>query len=67
MQISVFVSTSENVENKIDTSLFVVRSNLDIVRFIEVHSVPAVGEHLTAEYYVDQVISDSVEDSSISR
>ena len=30
--------------------------NLDNVRFIKVNSMPALGEHLTAKYYVDKAI-----------
>ena len=30
--------------------------NLDNVRFVKVNSMPAVGEHLTAKYYVDKAI-----------
>ena len=30
--------------------------NHDNVRFVKVNSLPAVGEHLTAEYYVDNAI-----------
>ena len=31
--------------------------NLDDVRFVKVNSMPAVREHLTPKFYVDQVIS----------
>ena len=36
--------------------------NLDNVRFVKVNSMPAVGEHLTAKYYVDNAISDKEAD-----
>ena len=38
--------------------------NLDNVRFVKVNSLPAVGEHLTAEYYADHVIIHRVNESS---
>ena len=41
--------------------------NLDNVRFVKVNSMPAVGEHLTAKYYVDTAISNSVDESSLLR
>ena len=37
------------------------------VRFVKVNSRPAVGEHLTSKYYVDQIFSNSVEKSSFLR
>ena len=40
---------------------------LDNFRFVEVNSVPPVGEHLTANHYVDQAISNSVDDSTLVR
>ena len=39
--------------------------NLDNVRFVKVNSKPAVGEHLTANYYVGNAIPDSVDVSSL--
>ena len=39
--------------------------NLDNVRFINVDSMPAVGEHLTAKYYVYHAIFHSVNESSL--
>ena len=39
--------------------------NLDNVRFIKVNSMPAVGEPLTAKYFVDNAISHSVDESSL--
>ena len=39
--------------------------SFDNVRFIKVNSMPAVGEHLTAKYYVDQAIFNSVEEFSL--
>ena len=41
--------------------------NLDNVRFVKVNSMPAVGEHLTAKYYVDNAISDRVNEQSLLR
>ena len=41
--------------------------NLDNVRFVKVNSMPAVGEHLTAKYYVDNAISNSVDEVSLLR
>ena len=41
--------------------------NLDNVRFVKVNSMPAVGEHLTAKYYVDNVISNRVNEKSLLR
>ena len=41
--------------------------NLDNVRFVKVNSMPAVGEHLTAKYYVDNAISDGVNEQSLLR
>ena len=41
--------------------------NLDNVRFVKVNSMPAVGEHLTAKYYVDKTISDRVNEQSLLR
>ena len=41
--------------------------NLHSVRFIKVNSMPAVGEHLSAKYYVDYAISNSVDESTLLR
>ena len=41
--------------------------NVENVRFINVYSMPAVGEHLAAKYYVDYAISNSVDESSLLR
>ena len=41
--------------------------NLDNVRFVKVNSMPAVGEHLTAKFYVDTATSNSVDESSLLR
>ena len=38
--------------------------NLDNVRFIEVNSMSAVPEHLTPRNYVDNAISNSVDEPS---
>ena len=37
--------------------------NLDKVGFVRITSIPAVGEPLTAKFYVDTAISNSVEES----
>ena len=39
--------------------------NLGLVRFTKVNSMPPVGEHLTAKYYVDHAISYSVDELSL--
>ena len=41
--------------------------NLDNVRFVKENSMPAVRKHLTPEFYVDNVISYSVGESSLLR
>ena len=41
--------------------------NVDNVRFIQVNSMPAVREHLTPKYYVDQVISYWLDKISLLR
>ena len=41
--------------------------NLDNVRFVKVNSMPAVGEHLTAKYYVDNALSKAIDESSLLR
>ena len=41
--------------------------NLDIVRFVKVNSMPAVGERLTAKYFVDNAISKAIDESSLLR
>ena len=41
--------------------------NLENVRFVKVNSMPAVGEHLTAKYYVDNAISKAIDESSLLR
>ena len=41
--------------------------NLDNVRFVKVNSMPTVGEHLTAKYYVDNAISNRVNEQSLLR
>ena len=40
---------------------------LDNVRFIKVHPFPTLEEHLTPKIYVDQAISDGVDESSFLR
>ena len=42
-----------------------IDENLDNVRFVKVNSIPAVAEHLTSKYYVDNAISYSVDESSM--
>ena len=39
--------------------------NLDNVRFVKFNSMPAVGEHLTAKYYVNRAVFHSVNESSL--
>ena len=39
--------------------------NLDNVRFVKVNSMPAVREHLTPKYYVDQAIYYWLDDLSL--
>ena len=41
--------------------------SLNNVRFIKVNSFPSIPEHLTAKIYVDQAISDGVDESSFLR
>ena len=41
--------------------------NLDNVRFIKVISMPALGKHLTASYYVDDAIYRRVHEPSLLR
>ena len=41
--------------------------NLDNVRFVRVNSMPAVREHLTQKYYVDQAIFYNVDEASLLR
>ena len=41
--------------------------NLDNIRFVKVNSLPAVPEHLTPKYYVDQVISCWLDELSLLR
>ena len=38
---------------------------LDNLRFVKVNSMPAVREHLTPKYYVDQAISDWLDELSL--
>ena len=42
-----------------------IDKNLHNVQFVKVNSMPAVGDHLTAKYYVDQAISNSVVESTL--
>ena len=41
--------------------------NLNNVRFVEVNTLPAIGDYLTPKFYVDQAISYSVDESSLLR
>ena len=41
--------------------------NLNNVRFIKVNSIPTLEEELTPKHYVDQVISEAVDNSSLLR
>ena len=41
--------------------------NLDKVRFIKVNSFPTIEEHLTPKIYVNQAISDGVDEPSLLR
>ena len=41
--------------------------NLDNVRFVRVNSLPAVRKHLTPKFYVDEVISYRLNESSLLR
>ena len=41
--------------------------NLDGLRFFKVNSMPAVREHLTPKYYVDEPISQNVDELSLLR
>ena len=41
--------------------------NQKIVRFVKVNYMPAIEEHLTAKYYVDQAISNSVSETKFVR
>ena len=41
--------------------------NLDNIRFVEINSMPALGEPLTAKFYVDQVVSNRVEEPTLVR
>ena len=40
-------------------------NHLNSVRFVEVTSYPALGEQLTAKYFVDEAIFKSIDDSAI--
>ena len=67
--------SKQYVDNKFDDPSIIKNTahvdfndkNLDNVRFVKVNSMPAVGEHLTAKYYVDKAISDSIDESSLVR
>ena len=41
--------------------------NLDNVRFVQVNSLPAVREHLTPKFHLDQAISFSVDEHTLDR
>ena len=64
--------TKNYVDNKFDDPGIINTAHVDFndknlanVRFIKVNSMPAVGEHLTAKYYVDHAIFLSVHESSL--
>ena len=38
---------------------------LDNVRFVKVNSYPGVAEHLCAKYYVNEAVSNSIDESSL--
>ena len=67
--------SKQYVDNKFNDSSIIKNTahvdfndkNLDNVRFVKVNSMPAVGEHLTAKYYVDKTISDRVNEQSLLR
>ena len=67
--------SKQYVDNKLDDPSIIKNTahvdfndkNLDNVRFVKVNSMPAVGEHLTAKYYVDKAISDRVNEQSLLR
>ena len=42
-----------------------IDKNEDNVRFVKLNSMPAVGKHLTAKYYVDDAVFDSGNESSL--
>ena len=50
-----------------NTHLDFSNKNLDNVRFVKVHSMPAVPEHLTAKKYVDQTIANSLDEPTLAR
>ena len=64
-----------NVDNKFNDSsrtkntahVDVNDKNLDNVGFIKVNSLPAIGEHLTALFYVGNTVSNSVDDKTLLR
>ena len=39
--------------------------NLDNIIYVNVNSLPAVGEHLMAKYYVDNAISNEVDEPTL--
>ena len=41
--------------------------SLDNVRFVNIICMPAVGKHLIAKYYVNNAISNSVDESTFLR
>ena len=44
-----------------------IDKNLDNVRFVKVNSMSAVGDYLTGKYYVDNAISNSVDEPTLVR
>ena len=67
------ITTKNYVDNKFnDPSLFrnsvhveFNDKNLDNVRFIKVNSFPSIPEHLTAKIYVNQALSNSLDEPSL--
>ena len=54
---------NDRSEIRINTQVDVFDENLDNIRFVKAKSLPAVIEHLTPEWYVDNAISNSVDPS----
>ena len=69
------IPTKSYVDNKFNNPSIIKNTahvdfsdkNLDDVRFVKVNSKPAVGEHFTAKYYVDNVNFSCVNESSLLR
>ena len=72
--ISIREAASKNyVDNKFEDAIIIKNTahvdfndkNIDNDRFIKVNSVLAAPEHLTAKYYVEEAIYNSVDESSL--